>query len=114
MGCLKIKSLWLVCTYRAKLIITCKGRKKKTKQTSNLVAVCFGEKSPGGRKGKRGAGSNVLLAVWRPVAGYCVRRDEDVERQRDGFKAWQQLLGFSTAVMRSLGFLIFITQGRLN
>lgn len=82
MGCLKIKSLWLVFTYPDKLIITCKG--KKQHKPSNLVAVCFGEKSPGGRKGKRGAGSNVLLAVWRPVAGYCVRRDEDVERQCDG------------------------------
>lgn len=78
------------------------------------MAVCFGEKSPGGRKGKRGAGSNVLPAVWRPVAGYCVRRDEDVERQCDGFKAWQQLLGFSAAAMRSLGFFIYIAQRRLN
>lgn len=37
------------------------------------------------------AGSNVLLTGWRPVAGYCVRRDEDVERQCAGFKAWQLL-----------------------
>lgn len=78
------------------------GKGKRT-TTCNLVAVCFGEKSPGGRKGRRGAGSNVLLAVWRPVAAYCVRRDEDVERQRDGFKAWQRLLGFSTAAMRLFG-----------
>lgn len=49
-------------------------KKKEEKKNSPLIsfAVCFGEKSPGGRKGKRGVGSNVLLAVWRPVAGYCV------------------------------------------
>lgn len=41
-----------------------------------------------------------MLAAWRPVAGYGVRRDEGVERRCDGFKTWQQLPGFSTTAMR--------------
>lgn len=96
MGCLQIKSLWLVFTYRAKLIITCMG-KKKTPVILSLFALV--------RKAQEGGRESVELAamfswaVWRPVAAYCVRRDEDVERQRDGFKAWQRLLGFSTAAM---------------
>lgn len=102
MGCFEIKSLWLVFTYRAKLIITCKKKKKKPQYALVLSLFALVRKAQeGGRE------SEELAAAfsWRPVAGCCGRRDEDVERQRDGFKAWQQLRGFSTTAMICLGFL---------
>lgn len=59
--------------------------------------------------------ASVLLSEWRPVAGYCVRRDEDVERQHAGFKAPQLLLCpiFSTT-LRFISLIYSRTYCRLN
>lgn len=63
MGCLKIKSLWLVFTYRAKLIITSKEEKKKKTTLILSLFALVRKAQEGGRE------SEELAAMFSWLCG---------------------------------------------